>query len=274
MAIEYRFVSGEARVDGNTLDGLVTPFNVETTIGDLKGGGFREQIAPGAFTKTLQERDVVFLFNHDTSMPLARTSVLEGEGSLKLGPESDGLRAVGEPVKTSYGNDLMLLTRAKVVKGMSFGFEVVKDAWTDDEGRSSDAKYGTRRTIQEVRLHEVSAVTFPAYTTTSLSARDAITAAREDRKAKATYADLETCKCGATGQYGKYCGGCGEPMDPNMGSQAPDAFCTSCGSALDDSSRDNHKCGETRDDGAGSATPDDGSDADLVSAIDFLMGSI
>lgn len=177
--IEYRSASGSVAADAATLDGLVTPFNTPTVIGDLSRDGFREQIAPGAFAKTLQERDVVLLVNHNTDMPLARTSVSKGPGSLSLREDPEaGLRAVSEPVSTSYGQDLMALARAQVVKGMSFGFEVIKDEWTDGEGRASDSRNGVNRTIREVRLHEVSAVTFPAYPTTTLAARDSIDAAR------------------------------------------------------------------------------------------------
>jgi hypothetical protein len=172
--MEFRDIAGNTEASAGIVTGLVTPFNTETTIGDPTRGGFREQIAPGAFTKTLQKRDVVFLFNHDTSKPLARTNA----GNLTLTETPAGLRAAAMPVLTSYGKDLLALTRAGVVKGMSFGFEVIKDAWTDDNGRAANAMQGTRRTIQEVRLHEVSAVTFPAYPTTEFSARDAVSAAR------------------------------------------------------------------------------------------------
>lgn len=245
--IEYRTASGGVESDENGFRGLVTPFNVWTTIGDPARSGFKERIAPGTFAKTLQERDIVFLWNHNTDMPLARSDVPEGEGHLALREDATaGLRAeCPQPVDTSYGRDLMALTRAGVVKGMSFGFEVIKDAWTDDEGRASNASVGTERTIHEVRLHEVSAVTFPAYDTTEFSARDAISAARENRAAKASYSDVETCgDCGATGQYGSFCGGCGGSMDSPSGGSS-DAFCTSCGAEVDDASRSAHVC-ETR----------------------------
>lgn len=170
--IEQRNNAGGVAGDGTSLTGLVTPFNTETTIGDMRKDGFREQIAPGAFTKTLQERDVVMLWNHNSDMPLARTSA----GNLTLRSATDGLRAEATPVQTSYGKDALELTKSGVVRGMSFGFEVVKDTWTDDEGREATAISGTRRTIQEVKLHEVSAVTFPAYETTTLSARSAAVA--------------------------------------------------------------------------------------------------
>lgn len=183
--IEFRTVTGNTGVTEGKLTGLVTPFNSQTVIGDLRADGFREQIAPGAFNKTLQERDIVLLWNHNADMPLARTSA----GNLSLQESGDGLRMDSTPVGTSYGKDLMLLAQSGVVKGMSFGFEVIKDDWTDDSGNPADSRSGTNRVVREVRLHEVSAVTFPAYKDTTLSARDAINAAREGRGAAAEIPD-------------------------------------------------------------------------------------
>jgi HK97 family phage prohead protease len=275
VTIEYREVRAEPMsAAGDTLYGLVTPFNTETIIGDLKRGGFYEQIAPTAFTKTLQERDVVMINAHDTSMPLCRMSVPEGEGSLTLTPDPDaGLRAVGVPVQTSYGQDVLRLASRGVIKGMSFGFEVLKDSWTDDQGRASNPQTGTHRTIHEVRLHEVTTTAFPAYETTELSARDSIAAARgtkaerQERAAAASYKDLYTCgECGATSQYGSFCGACGEPMSEP--SQSGNLFCTVCGGPVDGDGRSGHAHKTTRDsaleDGAGSATPDDDERADLA----------
>lgn len=257
--IEYRTAKGGAEANGDAVTGLVTPFSVETMIGDPKRGGFREQVAPGAFKKTLQEQDVVFLFNHDTGKPLARTSIPEGAGSLSLREAGDGLQADAIPLDTTAGKDLMKLTRAKVVKGMSFGFEVLKESWTDDEGRASNSQIGTKRTIQEVRLHEVSAVTFPAYTSTTFNARDVINAARGvegARAAKATYADLETCgECGSENEYGSYCSACGQPMSQNSGPSGD--YCTSCGSELD-GERDAHRCETPADDTAETRDDPDG----------------
>jgi HK97 family phage prohead protease len=227
---------------------MVTPFGVETTIGDLKRGGFKEEIAPGTFTKTLSERAVVLIHNHDTAMPMASTAVPDGEdGHLSLTQEPNGFMARAFPLDTTYANDVRKATK---ILGMSFGFEVTKDDWFDSEGRASNPQAGTKRVIREVKLHEVSTTAFPAYTSTmgTVSARDTINAARgveSTRAAKASYEDLETCaECGATSQYGKYCGDCGEPMgSPTHSSD----FCTSCGSEIDDSSRASHVCAkETR----------------------------
>lgn len=266
MTIEYRTASGGAEESDGTVNGLVTPFNVRTAIGDPKGDGFYEQIAPGAFKKTLQERDIVFLFNHNKDMPLARTSA----GNLELREDlSEGLKLSATPVDTTYASDLLKLTKAGVVKGMSFGFEVIRDSWTDNEGRDSNASVGTNRTVLEVRLHEASAVTFPAYETTTFSARDAIGAARGvkgARAAAASYGDLDTCgECGSSNEYGAFCTGCGVSMtEPEPVATAP-AFCGSCGSEMGGDDRSSKAEGEKRNtasadtdnDGAGSTTPDD-----------------
>lgn len=256
MTIEYRTAAGGVTGDKDTLHGLVTPFNVWTNIGDVKRGGFKERIAPGTFTKTLQERDIVLIHNHNTDLPLARTSVADGPGSMSLRESpSEGLKAVAKPVQTSTGKDVLLLAEAGVIRGMSFGFEVLKDSWTDDEGRSSDALHGTQRTVHEVRLHECTTTAFPAYETTQLSARDSINAARgitDERAAAASYGDLQTCgECGSTDEYGSFCTGCGGSMsEPDSDDDAP-AFCGSCGSER------SHKFdGETRDAEPAKTTPE------------------
>lgn len=67
----------------------------------------------------------------------------------------------------------------------------------------------------------------------------------EERKAKANYADLETCgDCGAQGQYGKHCANCGSAMN---GDAPAGKYCTQCGGKLS-GKRDEHTCDlETRE---------------------------
>lgn len=193
MTIEYRTVGAEVSLDEDTdnghIQGLAAPFNTATMIGE-KPWGFREQIAPGAFTKTLREADVVLLADHDPSKPMARKSA----GTLRLDEAEGGLQIDANTVDTTYALDVRKNIKAGLVRGMSFGFEVVKDAWTDDEGNPSDAQNGTNRELREVKLHEVSTVTFPAYPSTNVSARDAVTSAREARAARddsKPYGDVE-----------------------------------------------------------------------------------
>lgn len=248
--IEYRTVGGGTVGADGGLTGMVTPFSVETVIGDLKRGGFKEEVAPGTFTKTLQERAVVLIHNHNTAMPMASTAVPAGqEGHLSLTQEGDGLRAnAPQPIDTTYTSDVRKMAKAGIL-GMSFGFEVTKDDWFDDQGRASNDKVGIKRVIREVKLHECTTTAFPAYTSTmgSVSARDSINAARgieATRAAKASYQDVDTCgECGATSQYGAFCSGCGEPMvaPASQGS----LYCSQCG-GLVDGDREAHVCKESR----------------------------
>ncbi len=61
------------------------------------------------------------------------------------------------------GRDLSVSVQRGDVSGMSFGFSVVRDEWSEDY---------SQRTISELRLHEVSVVTgFPAYRQTTAAVR-------------------------------------------------------------------------------------------------------
>ena len=151
--------------------GYAAVFNSPTMIGE-KPWGFREQVAPGAFAKAIAEGDPVMLVNHNDDMPLARKSA----GTLRLTEDERGLKVDADLPNTTYGRDLAENLRNGNVKGMSFRFGVVKDEWeTGDDGVES-------RTLKEVKLPEVSAVTFPAYPTTSAGLRSIVSLARKNRR--------------------------------------------------------------------------------------------
>lgn len=141
---------------GPVLRGYAAVFNSNSE--DM---GFIERIAPGAFTKTLQEsRDILALWNHNPDLPLASRAA----GSLSLTEDDRGLAFEAHPVDTSWGRDAVAAVRAKVVRGMSFSFRTVKDAW--DQGGKVPV-----RTLHEVKLYEVSPTPFPAYPRTNVQAR-------------------------------------------------------------------------------------------------------
>lgn len=179
--IEYRSFTAEAveATDEGHVFGLAIPYSRVTTIGNMDRGGFREQIAPGACNKSMRESDIVALNNHNSWQPLGRTSA----GNLALKSTTKGIEPDLKPIDTSYGTDLIKNVKAGIVRGWSFGFEVIKDDWTTD-GEPSDEYSGTDRTIREMKLIEVSPVTFPAYDQTEISARSGILAEREARNDK------------------------------------------------------------------------------------------
>jgi HK97 family phage prohead protease len=124
---------------------------------------FIEKIAPGAFTKTLQETpDVRLLVNHE-GLPMARTK----NGTMRLYEDETGLYFEAELANTQEARDLYTLVERGDVDQMSFAFRVIRQNWSKDR---------TERTLTEVSLADgdVSIVTYPAYPATSVEAREAI----------------------------------------------------------------------------------------------------
>jgi len=147
-------------VEDFTLSGYASMFDTWASI----GGQFDERVMPGAFAKTLAEDDQVALWNHEDRYPLARRSA----GSLELHEDSQGLHTlIRLDPKISYHNDLWQGVKNGTIRNMSFRFSVEPDGEEYTRDKSGRAK----RTIHEARLFEVSPVTFPAYESTSISAR-------------------------------------------------------------------------------------------------------
>ena len=149
---------------GPVIAGYFAVFNNPTELWP----GCIEQIAPGAFASSLG-LDVRALIDHDTRLVIGRTVA----GTLTLREDDTGL--YGEIKINEHDSDAMNLY-ARVQRGdvsqCSFGFDIV----AEDYVVSPDGQTCTW-TIREVKLYEVSVVTFPAYDTTSVSARDADSAA-------------------------------------------------------------------------------------------------
>nr|SAP16267.1 Phage head maturation protease [Nonomuraea gerenzanensis] len=149
--------------------GLASPFNVRAPIGNPKTWGFFEEFAPGAYTKTLNEGDQRMLIDHDSYYVVSRVSA----GTLKLAQSARGLEVDSRlDEELSYVRDLKANLRNANITGMSIGFYVVKDSWSlievEEEGDDGKIRVyeAELRTVHEVRLIEVSAVTFPAFADT------------------------------------------------------------------------------------------------------------
>ena len=156
------------------ITGYAAVFN--SLSGDL--GGFREEIAPGAFTRALAENhDVRALVDHDPSKILARST----SGTLVMEEDSHGLHVSINPADTSAGRDIKESIVRGDVSGMSFGFTVKADEWRMEDGENI-------RTLRDLDLFDVSVVTYPAYESSSVEValrslqvhRDEIAAELED----------------------------------------------------------------------------------------------
>lgn len=129
----------------------------------LYGDLFRERINKGAFTKSLLENDQVCLWGHDTRYVLGRKS----SGTLILREDDKGLYFEVSLPNTTWARDLKESVDRGDIKQMSFGFKVVRENWIDN--KETLKEYGMPiREVEEITLHEISLVTFPAYPQTNV----------------------------------------------------------------------------------------------------------
>lgn len=157
--LQFRSTDLEAR----KIEGYAAIFSDEyTKLKDRWGDCFYEKISPGAFLKTLNDKtkDKFMLINHDWNKVVGRTN-----SNLELEEDNKGLRFSLEVPNTTDGNDLLENVRLGLVKGCSFGFNIVnqKTRWDDD--------WNFYRDITEVDLFEITATPIPAYSDTEISCR-------------------------------------------------------------------------------------------------------
>lgn len=122
-------------------------------------GGFRERIRPGAFEKSLGD-DIRSVWNHNADYVLGRVKA----GTLELVEDERGLAVAIRPPNTQWARDFTASIERGDVDQMSFAFQVVREDW-------QMLPLGPVRELIEVRLYEVSPVTFPAYPQTEIGLR-------------------------------------------------------------------------------------------------------
>lgn len=131
MRVEIKDISPEG-----TFEGLLSPY------GNVDQGA--DVVEPGAYVKTLKDQGSSrpLLWQHKSDVPI---------GEITLDDRPDGLWCKGQLLmQLPEAQKAYLLIKARIVKGLSIGFEAIKDAI---EG-------GVRR-LKEIKLYEGSIVTFP-----------------------------------------------------------------------------------------------------------------
>ena len=157
--LQYRTAEIRADSDGAGLSGYASHFGSIDAYGTA--------VKRGAFAKTISERGsrVPVLWNHWPDSPIGKPDELKEDdtGLWFSASISEG---------TTHGRDVMTLLRDGVPLGMSFGFETLKsrpieeaDSLNWDQAPDFYKDPANReyvRVIEEVRLWEISVVTFPA----------------------------------------------------------------------------------------------------------------
>lgn len=175
---EIRAFNFEVRAEQNEEHGHYlagTPIVYNTTT-DL--GWYDEVIDLGALDEA-DLKDVRFLINHNTDMvPLARSRNNNVNSTMQLEVNDGGMniRVDLDVDNNTDARNLYSAVERGDLDGMSFMFTVDADAWEDLE-----SEHPTRHIEKLGKVFEVSAVTFPAYEATTISARgldDALDSAR------------------------------------------------------------------------------------------------
>jgi HK97 family phage prohead protease len=134
----FKFEIKELEEDG-TFEGYGAVFDTVDFGNDV--------IKKGAFKKTLREnKDLPLLWYHDPKQPIGKViEAVEDENGLKI---KGKLNLDVQKAKEVYSN-----MKQKIVRGLSIGYDTMKHSWDD-----------MVRILQEVKLWEISPVTFPMHT--------------------------------------------------------------------------------------------------------------
>lgn len=165
--LEQRSYNFEVRAEktnkGSVIVGKPIVYNSRTNL-----GWFDEIIEPGALANA-DLTDVRFLVNHDISkIPLARSRRNNGNSTMHLTVDDSGLSIEVQLDTENNGEARSLYSAVQRgdISGMSFMFGI-----DDEEWENLESDHPTRHIRAISTVVEVSAVTFPAYESTEISAR-------------------------------------------------------------------------------------------------------
>lgn len=198
FACELRAKENEK--NGHYIEGVPIVYEQEADL-----GGFVEIIKKDAL-KDADLKDVKFLVNHNTDMiPLARSRNNNENSTMQLIKKDNGLniRVNLDVENNTEAKNLYSAVQRGDIDQMSFMFVIDEEKWLD-----LDTEKPTREILKIGKVFEVSAVTFPAYQQTSLSARcqnEALDNARKslesEREQRRSALELEKLKIKIKGEF-------------------------------------------------------------------------
>lgn len=161
----YSFeIMAEENESGHMITGRPIVYESKTDL-----GWFDEIIERGALDGA-DLTDVRFLVNHDISkIPLARSRRNTANSTMQLATDNDGMtiRVNLDTENNAEARSLYSAVQRGDITGMSFMFGI-----SDEEWENLDSDHPTRYIRAISTVVEVSAVTFPAYESTEINARD------------------------------------------------------------------------------------------------------
>jgi uncharacterized protein len=154
--IKYKdFSLTELKAEGNegVITGRASVYGVVDAHNDV--------VMPGAFTRSLSEsaNQVVILNQHNTSDPIGMATLADSPEALLI---TEGLLEL----ELASAREAWIRSKKKLVTGISIGYETLREEYK-----------GSIRQLHEIKLWEVSLVTFPANSFARVtSVKDALSA--------------------------------------------------------------------------------------------------
>lgn len=149
--METRTIKTDLKADSKRVTGYAIVFNSPATITGERAKAFTEVVKPGSVNLA---PDLRLLWNHESGNVLGSVA----SGTLKVTTDERGLH-FDATLPESAAREREALARGDV-DGMSFGFMVRKDKWTDNT-----------RELQDIYVQEISITPFPAYKQTTANLR-------------------------------------------------------------------------------------------------------
>lgn len=144
-----------------TIEGVACVFDTETTLFEYAGIEYKEKVDKNAF-KEADMSDVIFNYNHGGRV-YARTR----NDSLHLEVKEDGLHVLISLNPEDEGHkQLYRDIKSGLIDKMSYAYTVSEESY--------DIDTHVRTVLKIKKLYDVSAVDFPAYDSTSISARSVL----------------------------------------------------------------------------------------------------
>lgn len=173
-SFDFEVRANENEEHGHFLSGRPIVYDARTDL------GWCDEIIEKGALDGADLKDVRFLINHNTDMvPLARSRNNNENSTMQLSIDDEGMeiRVDLDTENNADAKNLYSAVQRGDIDGMSFMFTVDGDRWDDIE-----SEHPIRTITKFGRIFEVSAVTFPAYEQTSISARglsEALDSAKE-----------------------------------------------------------------------------------------------
>lgn len=151
----------EKETNDMTIEGVACVFDSETVLFEWEGIQYKEKVDPNAF-KEADMSDVIFNYNHGGRV-YARTR----NDSLHLEVKEDGLHVLISLNPEDEGHkELYRDIKSGLIDKMSYAYTVSEESY--------DIDTHVRTVLKIKKLYDVSAVDFPAYDSTSISARSVL----------------------------------------------------------------------------------------------------